>query len=197
MKRRAPVWRKNSSGVVIAMFIRSSAEWAHGGRRVSRSSENDIGRSGIKKREAIFSTALIALVLLFYGCENAERETATEPAKTASPAVTPMITPETSASPATSPGEPSTGAPEWLADGATHSVAGITSAPKALIGKTVTVVAEVEDVYDGRAFKLDGGASLTGGVKKGLLALIPKVGGFPIIDEQWKNRRARVTGVVL
>src|SRR5215813_9021755 len=151
----------------------------------------------MKKREAIFSTALIALVLLFNGCENAERETATEPAKTASPAVTPMIAPETSASPQTSPGAPSTGAPEWLADGATHSVAGITSAPKALIGKTVTVVAEVEDVYDGRAFKLDGGASLTGGVKKGLLALIPKVGGFPIIDEQWKNRRARVTGVVL
>ncbi|MCI0390085.1 MAG: hypothetical protein MOB07_15145 [Acidobacteria bacterium] len=145
----------------------------------------------MKKRTAIFSMAFIALVLFGSGCDAAERDTATEPAITASPTVTPMITPEPSPSPATSPG-----APEWLADGATHSVAGITGAPKALIGKTVTVVAEVEEVYDSRAFELDGGASLTGGVKEDLLALIPKVGGFPIIDEQWKDSRARVTGVL-
>jgi hypothetical protein len=148
----------------------------------------------MKKRTAIFSMAFIALVLFGSGCETAERETATEPAITASPTVTPMITPETSPSPATSPATPAP--PTWLADGATHSVAGITSAPKALIGKTVTVVAEVEEVYDSRAFELDGDASLTGSGKEDLLALVPKVGGFPIIDEQWKNSRARVTGVL-
>jgi hypothetical protein len=151
----------------------------------------------MKKRTAIFSMAFIALVLFGSGCDTAERDTAKEPAMTASPTVTPMITPEMSPSPATSPAPPAPPAPPaWLADGATHSVAGITSAPKALIGKTVTVVAEVEEVYDSRAFELDGGASLTGGVNQDLLALIPKVGGFPIIDEQWKNSRARVTGVL-
>src|SRR5262249_60546020 len=54
-KRRAPVWRKNLSGAVIATFIRSGAEWTHGGRRVSRSNKNELvcgsafGRSGYKK----------------------------------------------------------------------------------------------------------------------------------------------------
>ena len=110
---------------------------------------------------------------------------------TATPTITPMITPITSPAPAASPV-----APEWLADGATHSVAGVTGAPKALIGKTVTVVAEIEEVYDSRSFELDGGDSLTGGSKKDLLTLVPKVGGFPYIDEQWKNSRTRVTGVI-
>jgi len=146
----------------------------------------------MKKRTAIFLMAFIAPVLFGSGCETSEHDAATEPSMTASPTVTPMITPEASPSPATSPGVPS-----WLADGATHSVAGITGAPKALIGKTVTVVAEVDEVYNSRAFKLDGGPSLTGGVKQDLLTLVPKVGDFPIIDEQWKNSRARVTGVVL
>jgi len=146
----------------------------------------------MKKSNAIFSMALIALVLFGSGCETAEREAATEPAITASPTVTPAITPETSPAPATSPGTPA-----WLADGATHRVAGITGAPKALIGKTVTVVAEVEEVYNSRAFELDGGPSLTRGVKQDLLTLIPKVGDFPNVDEQWKNSRARVTGVIV
>jgi len=146
----------------------------------------------MKKRTAIFLMAFIAPVLFGSGCETSEHDAATEPSMTASPTVTPMITPETSPSPATSPGVPA-----WLADGATHSVAGIIGAPKALIGKTVTVVAEVEEVYNSRAFELDGGASMNGGVKEGLLTLVPKVGGFPNIDEQWKNSRARVTGVVL
>ena len=120
----------------------------------------------MKKRTAIFSMAFIVLVLFGSGCDTAERDTATEPAMTASPTVTPMITPETSPSPATSPARRH---PTWLADGATHSVADITGAPKALIGKTVTVVAKVEEVYGSRAFELDGGDSLTGGVKKDLL----------------------------
>ncbi len=147
----------------------------------------------MKNRRAIFSKAFIVLALFVSGCDSAERDTATDQATTASPKVSPMITPEKKPSPETSPG---TGQwPEWLANGATHSVAGITSAPRALIGKTVTVVANVEEVYGSRAFKLDGGESRRGD-DKDLLALIPKVGGFPVIDEQWVNNRARVTGVI-
>lgn len=156
----------------------------------------------MKKYTAIFSTAFIALILFGSGCDTAERNTATGPAMTASPTVTPM-TPEISPAPAVSPG--ATAAPAWLAEGATHRVADITGAPNAMIGKTVTVVADIDEVYGPRAFKLnglngldglDGNSSLAGGVNKDLLALIPKVGSFPNLDDQWKNSKARVTGVV-
>jgi len=76
-------------------------------------------------------------------------------------------------------------------------VADITGAPNSFIGKTVTVVAEVDEVYGPRAFTLDGeGPSLAQGARKGLLTLVPKVGGFPNVDAQWKDGKARVTGVV-
>ena len=92
---------------------------------------------------------------------------------------------------------PSPSAPEWLAAGATNRVADITGAPNSFIGKTVTVVAEVDDVYGPRAFTLDGeGQSLAKDARKGLLTLVPKVGGFPNVDAQWKDGKARVTGVV-
>ena len=92
---------------------------------------------------------------------------------------------------------PSPSAPEWLAAGATNMVADITGAPNSFIGKTVTVVAEVDDVYGPRAFTLDGeGQSLAKDARKGLLTLVPKVGGFPNVDAQWKDGKARVTGVV-
>jgi hypothetical protein len=76
----------------------------------------------------------------------------------------------------------------------------ITEAPNAFLGKTVTVVAEVDEVYGPRAFTLDGDDEDSSGAKgdgKDLLTLIPKVGGFPDIDAQWEDGKARVTGVVL
>ena len=92
---------------------------------------------------------------------------------------------------------PSPSAPEWLAAGATNRVADITGAPNDFIGKTVTVVAEVNEVYGPRAFALDGEAPAPAkGSRKGLLTLVPKVGGFPGVDAQWKDDKARVTGVV-
>jgi len=148
----------------------------------------------MKRHLAIFSTALIALVLFGSGCDTAERGAAPESAVTAPPTVTPMAPPETSPTPAVSPT-----APAWLAYGATHRVADITGAPNAMIGKTVTVVADIDEVYGSRAFKLDGqdgDSSPARGVDKDLLTLIPKVGSFPNIDDQWKNGKARVTGVV-
>ncbi len=142
----------------------------------------------MKKSTAIFSTALIALVLFIAGCETADREM-TEPAVTP----TPTMTPETSPSPAVSPGAAgTTGMPE----GATHRVADITGNPNAVIGKTVTVVADVDEVYGPRAFKLDEDSPLAGGVDNDLLVLSPKAGDLAEIDDQWTNNEVRVTGVV-
>lgn len=146
----------------------------------------------MKKRSEIFAAAFIALVLFGSGCDTAERDTVAEP----SPTVTPPMTPsETHPSPYT----PAPSSPAWMAAGATHRVAEITGAPNAFIGKTVTVVAEVDDVYGPRAFTLDGedeGSSLAKGDGRDLLTLVPKVGGFPIVDARWEDDKARVTGVV-
>jgi len=135
----------------------------------------------MRKRAAIFFMAGAVLILFGAGCGATEREAVAPPA----PSMTPTKT------------HPSPSAPEWLAAGATNKVADITGAPNAFIGKTVTVVAEVDDVYGPRAFTLDvEGPASAKGARKNLLTLVPKVGGFPDVDAQWKNDKARVTGVV-
>jgi len=135
----------------------------------------------MRKRAAIFFMAGAFLILSGAGCGATEREAVAPP--------TPTLTPSKT--------HPSPSAPEWLAAGATNRVADITGAPDAFIGKTVTVVAEVDDVYGPRAFTLDGeGPAPAKGARKDLLTLVPKVGGFPDVDAQWKNDKARVTGVV-
>jgi hypothetical protein len=135
----------------------------------------------MRKRAAIFFMAFTVLILFGAGCGATEREAVATP--------TPTMTPPKT--------HPSPSAPEWMAAGATNMVADITGAPNAFIGKTVTVVAEVDDVYGPRAFTLDGeGPAPAQGARKGLLTLVPKVGGFPDVDAQWKNDKARVTGVV-
>ena len=137
----------------------------------------------MRKRASIFFIAGAVLVLFGAGCGSTEREAVAPP----SPAPT-MTLPKT---------HPSPSAPEWLAAGATNRVADITGAPNAFIGKTVTLVAEVDEVYGPRAFTLDGEAPAPAkGSRKGLLTLVPKVGGFPVADAQWKDDKARVTGVV-
>jgi hypothetical protein len=135
----------------------------------------------MRKRAAIFFMGLIVLVLFGAGCGATEREATVEPTMTPPPP------------------PPSPSAPEWLAAGATNRVAEITGAPNSFIGKTVTVVAEVDEVYGPRAFTLGGGdegPSLAKDARKDLLTLVPKVGGLPNVDAQWKDGRARVTGVV-
>jgi hypothetical protein len=135
----------------------------------------------MRKRAPIFFMALIVLVSFGAGCGATDRDATVEP----SPTMTPPIT------------HPSPSAPEWLTAGATNRVEEITGAPNAFIGKTVTVVAEVDDVYGPRAFTLDAeGPPPTKGARKDLLALVPKVGGFPKVDAQWEDGKARVTGVV-
>src|SRR5262245_41490601 len=136
----------------------------------------------MRKRAPIFFIAGAVLVLFGAGCGATEREAV---APSPSPTMTPPKT------------HPSPSAPEWLAAGATNRVEDIIGAPNAFIGKTVTVVAEVDDVYGPRAFTLAGeGPSLAKGARKGLLTLVPKVGGFPNVDAQWEDGKARVTGVV-
>src|SRR5882672_231157 len=105
------------------------------------------GGTEMKKRSAIFAAALIVLVLFGSGCNPTERDTVATPSPTVMPAMTP---PEAHPSPSAS------AAPEWLAAGATNRVAEITGAPNAFLGKTVTVVAEVDEVYGPRAFTLNG-----------------------------------------
>ena len=135
----------------------------------------------MRKRAPIFFMALIVLVSFGAGCGATDRDATVEPSPTAP-------------SPTT---HPSPSAPEWLTAGATNRVEEITGAPNAFIGKTVTVVAEVDDVYGPRAFTLEAeGPPLTKGARNSLLTLVPKVGGFPDIDAQWKDGKARVTGVV-
>ncbi len=128
----------------------------------------------MKKRAEIFPTVFISLVLFGSGCGGAHRDAATEPPSMASE--TPSALP--------------------IPPGPTHSVTEITRSPKALIGKTVTVVADVDEVYGPRAFELEEDAPQDRGVDNDLLALIPKVGDFPSVDDQWKDGKARVTGVV-
>ncbi|MBO0725988.1 MAG: hypothetical protein J2P52_10345 [Blastocatellia bacterium] len=152
----------------------------------------------MKKRPVFFAAALIVLALFGFGCSPTERDNVAEP----SPSVTPAMTPS-EAQPSPSP----SAAPEWLAAGATNSVEDITGAPNAFVGKTVTVVGKVADIYGPRAFTLSGEdeASSSGegaggkraGAGRDLLTLVPKVGGFPSVDDQWKDGKARVIGVVM
>src|SRR5262245_37601513 len=84
----------------------------------------------MKNSSAIFAVAFITLISFGSSCDTKDRDNMAEPSPT------PSAPPET---------HPSPSAPEWLAAGATHRVADITGAPKASIGKTVTVVAEVDE----------------------------------------------------
>lgn len=135
----------------------------------------------------IIAATFVILFIFCAGCNHGEQNSVAEPSPTIVPGTTPPIA------------QPSPSAPEWLAAGATHRVADITGDPKAFIGKTVTVVAEIDEIYGPRAFTLDvededsSGAKISG---KDLLTLVPKVGGFPNVDAQWKDGKARVTGVV-
>src|SRR5262249_61387143 len=95
----------------------------------------------MRKRASIFFIAGAVLVLFGAGCGSTEREAVAPP----SPAPT-MTLPKT---------HPSPSAPEWLAAGATNSVAAITGAPNASIGITGTVVAEDHDVDGPRAVTPD------------------------------------------
>ena len=75
-------------------------------------------------------------------------------------------------------------------------VADIVASPETYIGQTVTVTADVEEVFGPRAFALDEDAPLAGGVDQDLLVLSRKAGNLDDIDDQWLKNKVRVTGKV-
>lgn len=83
-----------------------------------------------------------------------------------------------------------------LPDGATTTVAAIQDDTDAWVGKTVTVVADVEEVWGPRAFSLDEDSMTTGGIDNDIAVLSPKAGSLANIDDQWRNNKVKVTGVV-
>lgn len=105
------------------------------------------------------------------------------PAPPAAPAIVPPEARSSSPSP-----EPI----EGFSAGATSTVADITQAPKSFLGKSVTLVADIDEVFSPRAFSLKG----TDQNSTSLLTLLPKVGQFPSVDDLWKGGKARVTGIV-
>ena len=82
-----------------------------------------------------------------------------------------------------------------IAEG-TVRVADIQDHPENFVGKSVTVVADVEEVHSSRAFSLDEDSPAAGGVDNDLMVLYPKSDSLRDIDDQWLNNKVRVTGTV-
>src|SRR5262245_21979736 len=131
----------------------------------------------MNKRASSLCAAFIGIILLVTNCETLEHDSSTSPTGVTT------SSPEGSAHSATTPGKSvMTPGPT----GATNKVTDIVGKPEKLIGKSVTVVANVEEVYGARAFKLsegppsaqEPGAENPKRIDDGLLTLIPKVGSF-------------------
>jgi hypothetical protein len=82
------------------------------------------------------------------------------------------------------------------ADRAMPRVADIVDNPNRYIGQTVTVEADLEEVFGPRAFALDEDAPLAGGIDRDLLVLGKSAANLEEIDDQWLNNKVRVTGRV-
>jgi len=77
----------------------------------------------------------------------------------------------------------------------TVDIADLMENPRAYMGRTVTVVADLEEAYGPNAFTLDEDALLRGGIDRDLLVL-GRSGTLAQIDDQWLNNKVRVTGTV-
>lgn len=75
-------------------------------------------------------------------------------------------------------------------------VADIVGEPDQFVGRTVTVEADVEEVFGPRAFALDEDAPLAGGIDNDLLVLGKEGQALAGIDDQWRDNKVRVTGTV-
>lgn len=68
--------------------------------------------------------------------------------------------------------------------------------PTLYVGRDVTVISEIEEMFTAWAFKLDESQALSGGVDNDLLV----IGAIPLtswnIDKSWKNQKVVVTGTV-
>ena len=64
------------------------------------------------------------------------------------------------------------------------------------MGKTVIVVADVQEVLGPRAFTLDEDDVLAGGIDNDMLVLSPQAGNLTPIENNWMKNKVRVTGTV-
>jgi hypothetical protein len=64
------------------------------------------------------------------------------------------------------------------------------------LGKTVTVVADVQEVLGPRAFTLDEDDVLAGGIDNDMLVVSPQAGNLTPIENNWLKNKVRVTGTV-
>lgn len=81
-------------------------------------------------------------------------------------------------------------------EAATVAVADLVAEPEKYFGKTVTVVADVEEVLGPRVFALDEDSPLSAGLDNDLLVFNRKSANLAEIDDRWLNNEVRVTGVV-
>lgn len=75
-------------------------------------------------------------------------------------------------------------------------VADIMDEPTEYLGTTVTVVADLEEVYSTTAFALDEDAPFEGGIDQDIVVISRDAGRLTDIDDQWLNNKVRVTGKV-
>lgn len=141
------------------------------------------------KASAIVVAAAFGTVLLSAGCD---RRTAAPPPVVTAPAATPAPATPTPANPSAVTPTPATA----VSPGDTIKVADITGNWTNYVGKTVTIVADIEEVKGPRAFTVDEDSPLKGGIDNDLLVLSPKAGSLANIDDQWRKNKVRVTGVV-
>jgi hypothetical protein len=82
------------------------------------------------------------------------------------------------------------------ATGGEVTVGTITGNLNNYLGKTVTVVADVQEVLGPRAFTLDEDDVIAGGIDNDMLVLSPQTGNLKPIENDWTKNKVRVTGTV-
>lgn len=83
-----------------------------------------------------------------------------------------------------------------MASPATVSLGTITGNLDSYLGKTVTVDADVQEVFGPRAFTLDEDDALAGGIDNDVLVVGTQTGNLERIEDNWLKNKVRVTGTV-
>ena len=82
------------------------------------------------------------------------------------------------------------------AHGGTLRVADIVADPSKYMGQTVTIEADVDQVFGPKAFAVDEDAPLAGGIDRDLLVVGRNTANLQEMNDQWLNNKVRVTGTV-
>ena len=136
---------------------------------------------------------------LLSGCEQ-RKEDPTALEKEAVPAV-PVIPPGKVGAPEGGQGLATPPAPEGLpgeraVPGIDTTVADIMKKPDLYVGRIVSVVSDVDEIFTAWSFKMDEQQGLSAGIDNDLLV----VGAIPLtswgFDESWKGEKIKVTGTI-